>query len=119
MSQSSAQYYAFIEEILKCRKVWAIKDEQGFPSTTNINGQTSIPFWSLKSRAEEVIKNVPTFSNFQPHEISLEDFINRWLNGLEKDSLYVGVNWSGKRATGYDIKPNEVLERIRYEQSKK
>lgn len=36
------------------------------------------------------------------------------VTGLEVDGLYVGVNWSGKRATGYDIKPKEVSERIKY-----
>ncbi|WP_028609695.1 DUF2750 domain-containing protein [Paenibacillus harenae] len=115
MSQSSAQSHAFVEEILENKKVWAIKDEQGFPSSTNINGETAIPFWSLKSRAEKVIKNVPAYITFQPYEIKLEDFLTKWLPGLEKDSLYVGVNWSGNRATGYDLKPNEVLERIKHE----
>jgi hypothetical protein len=31
---------------------------------------------------------------------------------MEKDGLVVGLNWSGKRATGYDIGPAEVLARI-------
>lgn len=69
----------------------------------------------MKSRAEKIIKTVPAYSKFQSHEISLEDFINRWLTGLEKDGLNVSINWSGKRATGYDLKPNEVLKRIKYE----
>lgn len=48
-------------------------------------------------------------------KINFDDFLNRWLIGLEKDGLYLGVNWSGKRATGYDMKPSEVLDRIKYE----
>ncbi|WP_408638375.1 DUF2750 domain-containing protein [Paenibacillus aestuarii] len=58
---------------------------------------------------------VPAYSNFKPHEITLEDFLRKWLTGLEKDGLYTGVNWSGKRATGYDCKPNEIAVRIKYE----
>jgi hypothetical protein len=115
MSQASVQYHAFIKEILENKKVWTVKDELGFPSSTNPNGETTIPFWSLESRAVKVIENVPAYSKFQPHEIELEDFINKWLTGIEKDGLYVGVNWSGNRATGYDLKPNKVVERIKYE----
>lgn len=115
MSQASAQYRGFIKEILQHQKVWAIKDEQGFPSFTNLSGETTMPFWSLKSRAEKIIKNVPEYNEFQIHEITLDDFLIRWLTGLEGDGLYVGGNWSGKRATGYDLKPKEVFERIKYE----
>ncbi|MFE1243554.1 DUF2750 domain-containing protein [Fictibacillus sp. NPDC058756] len=53
-----------------------------------------------------------SYRDFQPYEIKLEDFINKWITGLEEDGLYVGVNWSGKKATGYDVKPNELLEHI-------
>ena len=115
MSQASAQYHAFIKEILEHQKVWTIKDGQGFPSPTNLSGETAMPFWSLQSRAEKIMKNVPVYSKFQLHKITLDDFLNRWLTGLEEDGLYVGLNWSGKRAIGYDLKPKEVLERIKYE----
>jgi hypothetical protein len=117
LSQSAAQWIAFIKEIIKHRKIWTIKDEDGIPTSTNFDGETSMPFWSLKSRAEKIIENVPAYNGFQPYEIKFDDFLNRWLKGLEKDGLNVGVNWSGKRATGYDMKPKEVLERIRYELS--
>lgn len=117
MSQSAAQWSSFIKEIIRQRKVWTIKDEGGIPTSTNIEGETSMPFWSLKTRAEKIIENVPDYSRFQPYEIKFDEFLNRWLKGLEKDGLYLGVNWSGKRATGYDMKPKEVLERIQYELS--
>lgn len=115
MSQSSAQYHVFIKELLENKTVWTLKDEQGFPSSTNLSGETVIPFWSLKSRVEKVITTVPAYSKFHQHEINLDDFLNKWLTGLEKDGLHVGVNWSGKRATGYDVKPNQIVERIKYE----
>jgi hypothetical protein len=95
--------------------VWTIKDEQGFPTSTNSDGETSVPFWSLKSRAEKIIGNVQDYNSFQPYEITFDDFINKWLTGLEEDGLNVGVNWSGKKAVGYDIKPKDIIERINYE----
>jgi hypothetical protein len=37
---------------------------------------------------------------------------------MKKDGLLVGVNWSGARATGYDIEPSEVRRRVEYELSR-
>lgn len=116
MSQAAAQYENFIKEILEFKKVWTVKDEKGFPSSTNPNGETALPFWSKKSRAEKIIESVPVYENFLTFEITLEKFLASWLTGLEEDGLYVGVNWSGKRATGYDINPKVLFERIKYEQ---
>lgn len=115
MSQSSAQYHAFIKEILDNQTVWTVKDEQGYPTSTNLIGETSLPFWSLKSRTEKIIENVPAYKSFQPHEITLDEFVNRWLPGMEEDGLNVGVNWSGSKAIGYDIKPKDLIERVNYE----
>lgn len=63
LTQSAAQWDAFMKETVKNRKVWTIKDEDGFPTSTNIDGKTSMPFWSLRSRAEKVIENVPRRTN--------------------------------------------------------
>jgi Protein of unknown function (DUF2750) len=41
-------------------------------------------------------------------EIPLTDWRSRWLPGLDQDRLLVGLNWSGDRATGYDVRPAEV-----------
>jgi hypothetical protein len=44
--------------------------------------------------------------------ISLADFLERWLPGLERDGLKAGPNRSGERATGCDVDPREVVARI-------
>lgn len=49
---------------------------------------------------------------FEPAPIDLVAFIEGWLPGLEKDGLRCGLNWSGERATGYDLRPSEVLARL-------
>jgi len=48
----------------------------------------------------------------QPVEIDLVTWRQRWLPGLERDGLLVGLNWSGDRATGYDIEPADVLRAL-------
>ncbi|WP_084617517.1 DUF2750 domain-containing protein [Sinorhizobium arboris] len=46
--------------------------------------------------------------------ISLAVFRDRWLEGLEEDSIRVGINWSGGRATGFDVEPSDVRRRLTF-----
>ena len=45
-------------------------------------------------------------------EVPLDAFLTRWLPGLERDGLRVGLNWSGARAIGYDLAPSDVLTQL-------
>jgi hypothetical protein len=57
---------------------------------------------------EKVIATVPAYSAFEPVEVDLASWRDRWLPGLLRDGLTVGVNWSGARVTGYDVSPEDV-----------
>jgi len=112
MSISAAQADSFITEVCANGAVWAIRDAEGFPTSTTLSGETAMPFWSLESRARKVISNVPAYAGFEPHQLTLEEFQERWLPGLARDGLKTGLNWSGTRATGYDLEPSAVLRRL-------
>ncbi|PDT13838.1 hypothetical protein CO670_26215 [Rhizobium sp. J15] len=112
MSISSINADAFVSEVLDGAQVWGIKDKDGFPTSTNASGETAMPFWSSEKRASSVIQSVPAYRDFKPVPIALSEFIKRWLPGLITDGLYCGLNWSGKRATGYDLLPTDVLARL-------
>lgn len=51
LSQAAAHWSTFIKEQ---RKICTIRDEGGIPTSTNSDDETSMPFWSLKSRAEKI-----------------------------------------------------------------
>lgn len=74
----------------------------------NREGVRAQPFWSSRSRAEKIVGTVPAYAGFDIVEIPLDTFLDRWLPGLEDDGFRVGVNWSGPRATGYDIEPRSL-----------
>ncbi len=95
MGQSTSQTTAFFEEITFNKIVWTIKDEKGFPAPLNADGKRAQPFWSSKLRVERIIKKVKAYSIFSIHEISLNNFIEKWIPGLKKEIL-VGINWSGE-----------------------
>ena len=110
MSLASAHAAKFFEEIVATGYVWTIRDETGFPTSTNASGETSMPFWSSESRAEKIIAGVAAYNGFVPEKLAIDVFGSRWLTGLERDGLQVGINWSGGRATGYDMRPSDVAK---------
>lgn len=112
MSQSASQASAFYKEVAENRKVWTVKDSGGFPAPKNAEGKRAQPFWSSLSRAQKFIKTVPAYPGFEPYEISWVEFSSRWVPGLKQDGLLVGINWSGAKATGYDLEPEKVKEYV-------
>lgn len=112
MSMSSLSADAFVAEVVKKRLVWGIRDKGGFPTSTNASGEVAMPFWSSEAGALAVIDAVAAYRNFEPVPIGLSEFVERWLPGLERDGLRCGLNWAGKRATGYDLTPTAVLARL-------
>lgn len=105
MAQSASQAHAFYRDVANHRRVWTVKDDDGFPAPLSSSGKRAQPFWSSLSRVQRIIKTVPAYVSFAPIEISWDDFRDKWLPGLEQDGLLIGVNWSGKNATGYDLDP--------------
>lgn len=114
MSQAAAQASAFYEDVAKNKKVWTIRDEGGIPAPVGDDGKRAMPFWSTRNRAEKIIRNVAAYKGFEAVELDWEVFRDRWLVGLEKDGLNVGVNWSGDKAVGYDVAPENVRKGIEH-----
>ena len=114
MSQAASQAAAFYRQSVENDAVWTVRDERGYPTVTNREGRRAQPFWSSRSRVERVIKNVPAYKGFEPEEIPLNTFLEKWVSGLEGDGSLIGVNWSGTRAVGYDLEPQDVRESIEW-----
>jgi uncharacterized protein DUF2750 len=108
VSQSASQAAAFYKDVAQFRAVWTLRDAGGYPAPKNRRGVRAQPFWSSRSRAEKIVSTVPAYAGFEVIEVPLDAFIEKWLPGFEQDGLHVGVNWSGPRATGYDIEPGSV-----------
>jgi DNA invertase Pin-like site-specific DNA recombinase len=98
---------SFYSEIAEQQIVWAIRDKDGFPTST-VNGKRAMPFWSSKERAEAVIKESPRYAGSEPYAITWANFREMWLVGMERDGIQVGINWTGAKAVGYDLDPRAV-----------
>ncbi len=111
MSIAAVHYDAFFSEVEQTGIIWSIKDDQGFPAPLTHDGRRAMPFWSSESRAIRIINTVEVYRNFTLVAITWEIFKERWIPGLIKDGLLAGINWSGDRASGFDIEP-AVLQNI-------
>jgi hypothetical protein len=112
VSVAAAQAAAFYREVADAGSVWTISDAGGYPAPVGTGGARAQPFWSSRSRAERIVQNVPAYAGFEVEEIAWSAFCERWAPDLERDGLLVGVNWSGPRATGYDMTAREVVANV-------
>ena len=110
MSLSAAHTAAFRREVLVESRVWSIRDAVGHPAPQDPAGRRAMPFWSKPSRAGRVVGAGPAYRGFDVVEIPVDDWLDSWLPGLQRDGLLVGVNWAGARATGLDLAPTQVAE---------
>ena len=107
MSVSAAQADAFYREVVEHSTVWGVHDADGFPAPETSEGR-AMPFWSLRSRAEGIVAKVPAYAGFEVVGLPLDEWRARWLPGLQRDGIRVGLNWSGDRATGFDLSAEDV-----------
>jgi hypothetical protein len=108
MSPSASQAAAFYREVAENHLVWTIRDAAGIPAPAGECGVRAMPFWSSLARVRTVIAEVPAYAGFVPVQLCWAEYRDRWLPGLARDGLRVGVNWSGRMATGYDVEPAAV-----------
>jgi hypothetical protein len=112
VTTGAAQAAAFYEEVAEHGRLWTIRDADGFPQPKGSDGVRVQPFWSLRSRAERVVASVAAYAGFDIVELPWDVFESRWAPGLRNDGVLVGVNWSGPRATGYDVSPGDVVKNV-------
>lgn len=112
MPQSAAAASTFYREVSSAGTVWTIRDATGFPQPKGTDGQRAQPFWSSQQRAAHVVGTVPAYADFDVVEIKWGVFRDRWIPGLKRDGILVGLNWTGRRATGYDVDPEDVQKNV-------
>src|SRR5260370_370194 len=55
-----------------------VRDQGGFPQPMTNDGYRAQPFWSSLSRVQRIVKSVPAYAGCGPHEISWQEFRERW-----------------------------------------
>lgn len=106
-----ANHDRFVSRVAESEVVWGLQAPTGFavcPSNDDQERQV-LMFWSDHGYAARVKQN--HFSEHEPVEISLFDFLFRWLSGMEGDGVLAGTNWNGDLA-GREMEPAELRDEL-------
>lgn len=110
-ADSEADYQRFVERVIRTETVWALKGSDGFAwcESNEHDERDVIVFWSDRAYAERVRKSA--FPEYAPVELSLFDFLFRWLPGMSNDGVLAGANWTG-HLIGVESEPERLHEQI-------
>lgn len=112
MSNSAKQAHDFYRDVINNKKVWTIREARGYPRFVSPNGTTTQPFWSKITRVEKIFKLIPTYASYEIVEIPWDTFLQEWVPKCKEQKIHVGVNWSGKNLTGFDMSAELLVEII-------
>jgi len=110
-ADSEADHRRFIERIVRSETVWALKGRNGYAwcESNDHEGRDVIVFWSDRAYTERARKS--EFQEYTPIEISLFDFLFRWLPGMSNDGVLAGTNWTGN-LIGIESDPLELQDQV-------
>jgi len=112
MSQSAKNAKAFYRDVAASNELWTLGDEEGYPAPAEPDGKHTQPFWSSLSRVTTLQRQCESYSEFTPERIEWADFVESWIPELEEHDTLVGVNWSGRTAVGFSLKPAQVVANV-------
>lgn len=70
-------------------------------------------FFSDKAYAARALRESwPESPAYAPREVTLFNFMYRWLPGIHRDGHLVGANWTGD-LIGLEVEPAELLEELK------
>ena len=113
MSIAAAQASKFYEQAVLEGRVFTFTNAEEY-LVFLIRDQDVVPFWSSRSRLESIRKIHPKYTNYSITEVPLSEFLQETLPLLESEGIHIGVNWSGKGLTGYDVSVHDLRRNLGY-----
>ena len=101
----------FVKRVAETEVVWALQSSDGLascPSHADEVREVQL-FWSDRADAARVQQNA--FPEYDPVELTLFDFLFRWLAGMERDRVLAGPNWNGDLA-GLEVAPADLRDQL-------
>jgi hypothetical protein len=114
----------FIRRAVEHERVWSVRTETGpivVDSDADEEGEEEprvvYLFFSDEPYAKRVLRESwPDFPDYRTEEISLFDFLFRWLPGMHDDNHLVGTNWTGD-LIGLEVEPADVQQQLKAQMS--
>ena len=92
------RYEYFIKKVADWQEVWGLWDE-GWALYGDEQKKEWLPFWPHSRYAE--VCATDDWEKYKPKMITLDDWLNKWLPGIEKDRAQIAIfpTPTGKSAT--------------------
>ncbi|GAA5213381.1 DUF2750 domain-containing protein [Corallincola platygyrae] len=106
--KSEVRYEAFLEQALAESQVWVLRDDEGC-LIVNAGNEECLPVWPTEDAAKACA--ISDWKGLVPLSISLADWVEKWLPGMEKDDRVVAVfpNLAGESLV---VAPSELLAEL-------
>jgi len=106
------RYAYFVRKVTDFEEVWALSHEAGFATLSDDKGIV-VPFWPEEEFA--LLCCSDQWEKYTPKLISLDDFMHKWLPGMEKDGRKVNVFYLPDTGPGNIIGPLDLLKDLKEE----
>ncbi len=104
---------AFCKEVAKNKEIWTIQFiDESYIKWENEDGSEIFPVWSSRSRVQKIISSDEEFEGAVPVKFNFDEFLTDWMPTLIKNSTGLGPNWAGEKLMGWEMKAQEVIDRI-------
>ncbi len=105
-------YEHFVKRIADWEELWGLKDNEGWVTSANDEGEKSIPFWPHPEYAHMCAEG--SWEGNLATRIDLKSFMEEWLPGMERDGMFVAVFTTPEGKSVY-VQPNVLLESLEEE----
>lgn len=108
---SKRRYEYFLKKVSENKLIWGLAGIEGWcVCESNEYEDTGVMlFWSDEAYVRQCA--VDEWSHYKPTSITLEEFMNNWLSGMNEDNLLVGVNWNAK-LIGLEVEPVDLFKEL-------
>lgn len=98
------RYNYFIRKVADFEQVWGLYNDGWALLGDDLNNQV-FPFWPEKEFAELCAND--QWSGYEPKSIDLDNFMEKWIPGMEKDKIEVNIFYT-PQSKGVTISPNQL-----------
>lgn len=105
----------FLQRVAAAERVWALRGPDGFavcdsnPPDDDDEPRPVLLFWSDEAYADAARK--AEYPDHTVADLSLFDFLFRWLPGMEKDGVLAGTNYTADLA-GLETEPMALQDQL-------
>ncbi len=112
MSDTSLQLQTFINNIKETQTIWALlcpKTEDWVVCDSVVYDETEVmPLWTSKALAEAYC--IDEWADYQAEAISVDEFLEFWVQDLNYDGVTVGLDWQGTESDENEFDPIDVAK---------